>query len=102
MNGKAYPTRRAALRVRLIDGEMVVLDRDTQRVHQLNQTARYIWDRCDGRHTVTEIAERLAEAFDVSRRAAETDVAAAVRQLERVGLLELRGGLPASWESSDC
>jgi len=82
-----YPRRRAGVRARAIDAEMVMLDRQRQLVHQLNETASYIWDRCDGEHTVTAIARELTRAFDVGLETAERDVAATVRQLEAVGLV---------------
>lgn len=83
-----FPKRRAGVRARVIDAEVVMLDGQRQLVHQLNETASYIWDRCDGEHTLTAIAGELAQAFDVCIETAERDVAATVRQLEAVGLVE--------------
>jgi hypothetical protein len=87
-----YPRRRSGVRVRAVDGEVLILDRQQQLVHQVNETARFIWDRCDGRHTMVHIADELAEAFDVDPVIAERDVAATVRQLGAVGLVETRTG----------
>jgi putative nucleotidyltransferase-like protein/coenzyme PQQ synthesis protein D (PqqD) len=87
-----YPKRRSGLRVRAVDGDMVILDRQRQLVHQINQTARFIWDRCDGQHTTLHIARELAQAFDVDPLSAQKDVATAVRRLESVGLVETRRG----------
>jgi hypothetical protein len=83
-----HPKRRSGLRARAVDGEIVILDRHRHLVHQVNQTARFIWERCDGRHTVAHIARELARDFDVDVVAAERDVAAAVRQLEAAGLVD--------------
>jgi hypothetical protein len=82
-----YPARRSGLVSRVVDGELVVLDRSRQMIHQLNETASYIWDRCDGRHSVTDIAHGLGRSYNVDRPTAEKDVASAVRQLEIVGLV---------------
>jgi hypothetical protein len=94
-----YPLRRADVNVRVVDGETVVLDRRLRQVHQLNVTASHVWERCDGRHAVTDIAEDLVEAFDVDAETAERDAAATVEQLARVGLLQQHltsaGALPA-------
>jgi hypothetical protein len=57
--GAHRPKRRADLRVRLIEGEAVVLDRRAGLIHQLNHTASYIWDRCHGEFTAAEIADQL-------------------------------------------
>jgi hypothetical protein len=84
-----HPRRRADLRHRLVEGEMVVLDRERQVVHQLNQTAHYIWERCDGAHSPLEIAAELAHAFDVDAARAVRDVRTALRQLETAGLVSI-------------
>jgi len=83
-----YPKRRSDVIVREVDHETVVLDRKGELVHQLNQTAGYIWDRCDGESTVTDIANQLAEAFDVDPDTARKDGAAIVSQLGQLNLLE--------------
>jgi hypothetical protein len=80
--------RRRNVNVRVLDGETVVLDRRRRRIHQLNVTASHVWARCDGRHSVREIAEDLAGAFEVDRPIAERDTAALLEQLARAGLLE--------------
>ena len=84
----ACPTRRLDFNARLIDGEAVVLDRQAGLVHQLNVTARYVWERCDGHTTVTAIAQQLADAFDIDRTVATHDVQVLVRQLQDLQLLE--------------
>jgi Coenzyme PQQ synthesis protein D (PqqD) len=71
---------------------MVVLDREGELVHQLNRTASFIWDRCDGRRSIRQIGADLAAAFDVDLGTATEDVAATVSQLESLGLVTC--GLP--------
>jgi PqqD family protein of HPr-rel-A system len=73
---------------RLVEGETVVLDRASDLVHQLNQTASFIWARCDGHSTARDIADQLTDAFDVDRETAETAVMATLKQLETLGLLD--------------
>jgi hypothetical protein len=92
-----FPNRRSGLDARSLTGETVVLDRRLRRIHQLNQTASFIWERCDGRHAVGEIAAQMARDFDVDLETARRDAAAAVARLAEAGLLEpapVRGGPP--------
>ena len=74
--------------MRSVEGDVVVLDRRTEKIHQFNSTAAFIWERCDGRHSVIEIAERVAECFKADLGAVSGDVAGAVQKLEGLGLLE--------------
>ena len=83
-----YPRRRSDVRVRVIEGETVVLDRQGGLIHQLNRTASYIWERCDGQFTLADIAHQLAEGFEVETTTAVADVAAIVEQLRQLNLLE--------------
>lgn len=81
------PNRRLDVQARVVDGETLILDRAGGVIHQLNRTASYIWDRCDGQSTLAEIAHQLAEAFDVTVQTAAADVATTVEQLYRSNLL---------------
>lgn len=81
------PTRRAGLVSRVVDGEVVILDREAGNIHRLNATASFIWDQCDGKTTPTEIAERLAASFDGAPGQLLGVVVEAIADLERLGLL---------------
>jgi Coenzyme PQQ synthesis protein D (PqqD) len=85
-----HPKRRSDLSARQVDDEMVVLDRRTERIHQLNTTASFVWDRCDGACSMDEIAGGIMETFDVDALTAAQDVAEIVRQFADLGLLEGR------------
>jgi PqqD family protein of HPr-rel-A system len=81
------PNRRTEFEERVVEGEMVVMDKESEQIHQLNQTASFIWQRCDGEHDRQQIAEELAEAFDVDAETAQQDVADTLEKLEEIGLL---------------
>ena len=82
-----YPKQRSDVRVRLVEGEMVVFDRRCGLIHQLNPTAGYIWERCDGTATIADIAQHLAEAFGVDPQTAAADVVALIAQLHTLEFL---------------
>jgi hypothetical protein len=73
--------------VRVVDDEVIVLDRSANQVHQLNVTAAFIWRRCDGNHTAGRIADEVASAFGVDGDTARDAVGAALRQFGQLGLL---------------
>jgi hypothetical protein len=74
--------------MRVVEGETIIFDRDGGVIHQLNRTASYIWERCDGQSTLADMAQQLAEAFDVEPTIAATDVVAIVKRLQQLHLLE--------------
>lgn len=72
-----------------IDGEVVIVDLRSGRVHHLNATASYIWQACAEGAGESDIATRLAEACDPPPPAADVarDVRDALAKFERLGLL---------------
>ena len=60
------PLRRSDLTVHELDGEALLFDAVSGDTHRLNGTALFIWRECDGRQDAHQVAERLAEVYDVS------------------------------------
>jgi PqqD family protein of HPr-rel-A system len=103
------PKRRADLSFRDVDGETVVLDRRLGKVHQLNRTASYVWQHCDGRTEVRQIVASLARSYGVEPGDVAADVAAVMAQFAELGLIETQAagasgrsepGIPGSEGSS--
>ena len=79
---------RTDLAVENADGELIVLDKDGAKVHQLNQTAALIWQGLSDGLGTDEIAVKLTCAFEVDQERAICDIETAVAQFEELGLLE--------------
>ena len=88
----SYPKKRNDVNARSVDLEIVVLDRHNGSIHQLNQTASFVWEQCDGESSLEEIAARMAEAFEVDFSTAMSDVRNMIQQLHDIGLLKVRNG----------
>jgi len=86
--GEFCPKRRADVSVRVVEDETVVFDRKHGLIHQFNDTAGYIWDRCDGKSTIRDITSSLSETFGVEPETAGKDSAAIVSQFQQLKLLE--------------
>jgi hypothetical protein len=82
------PRRRSDVNARLLEGEMVVLDRKADLVHHLNQTASFIWQRCDGHSTRQDIADQLVETFEIDPDTARASVTVTLQQFDELGLLD--------------
>jgi methyltransferase-like protein len=82
------PQRRSDLEVREADDELLVLDRRQEKIHKFNHSAAFMLDCCDGQHTVEQIIDRVAERYGAPVQTVRQDVANAVREFDRLGLLE--------------
>lgn len=82
-----YYTQRVDVTVREIDGEIVVLDERTGYIHQLNPTASFIWRLSNGENSSHEIAEMMAQSFDVDEAVAAKDTDDTIEKLCNLELL---------------
>jgi hypothetical protein len=78
--------REAGLVVRELEGELLVYDLESHRAHRLNRSAAVVFQGCDGRTSVRELAARLQRAL--GRPTDERWVRLALGRLARAGLLE--------------
>lgn len=81
------PRRRAHVSTAELDGEAVLYNEDTGRIHSLDRIATLVWACFDGAASVRAIAHELAGAFEVDLVVVETDVLTLVRRLGAEGLV---------------
>lgn len=48
-----------------VGGELIVYDRENDRVHCLNSTAAFVWTHCDGRTSVATMARLLEDEIKI-------------------------------------
>src|SRR5436190_9238790 len=58
--------RSKGLLVETLPDEVLVYDLDRKKAHCLNQTAALIWQHCDGKRNVSEIARALSTQLNTS------------------------------------
>src|SRR5205807_1280770 len=84
--------RQRELIVKRVEGELLVYDTERHRAHSLAPLLAALWKRCDGKTTVTALAQALAAELD-----GDVDVALVWVALERLGEAHLlREPLPAA------
>jgi hypothetical protein len=66
-----------------------IISPDRSVAHELNPTARAVWELCDGTTTVDELVDAICEVFSVEREVAMADVTAIVDDLVAAGLVGL-------------
>ncbi|UCG15568.1 MAG: HPr-rel-A system PqqD family peptide chaperone [Phycisphaerales bacterium] len=84
--GERTPTRSKNLIVHELDDEALIYDPETGDTHRLNQTALFIWRRCDGLTDPAQIGEALAETYDVSAADAMNQVRRMIAEFDQLGL----------------
>jgi len=67
--------------------EYLFYDRENDRVHVLNTTAREIFLLCNGERTEDAIASALAETYDLEPATAGTDTRQTLKRLYELGVL---------------
>lgn len=85
------PRAREDVRVESVGQELVILDRENEKVHRLNRTASFVWRCCDGTRVVSAIAGELARAFEVEPERAGSDTARLLEELLELGLFDKDG-----------
>ena len=86
--------RKQGLVIQELPDEVLVYDLDRDRAHCLNNTAAFVWQRCDGKNTTAQIARTLGQQFDCA--VDEKIVWLALDQLGRNHLLDLQPPPPPS------
>jgi PqqD family protein of HPr-rel-A system len=80
------PTRHGKLTGRTRDG-WAVYHPETDEVHMLNESAKAIWELCDGSTTTSEMASAISEVTGIGLDQAVADVDEAVTSLAALGLV---------------
>src|SRR5690349_20481711 len=81
------PQLDAAVRVADVDGDAVLYNLADGTLHYLNRSAAVVLDLCDGQSTIREMAEAIADVYEMPLDEIEPQVRAAVRDLRRRQLL---------------
>jgi hypothetical protein len=75
------------LAVRELDDGILLLDMAADKIHQLNETAAFIWKQCDGVSLAEGIASSLAREFGVEEGVAQRDVERTLSKLRTLNLV---------------
>jgi len=84
--------RRAGLVVQELSGEVLVYDRERNKAHCLNSTAARVWEYCDGKRSVAQIARAIEG--EINAPVDEDVIWLGVEQLNKIHLLQEHAKLP--------
>jgi hypothetical protein len=87
MNNSQFPVaRKTGLVVQEVPDEVLVYDLEQNKAHCLNQTAAIVWRSCDGKNSVSDIADLVAT--EMGSAVNDDLVWLAIDQLTETGLLD--------------
>jgi hypothetical protein len=92
----SYLPRRIAVEEFVRAGECLLYNPSRDEASALNRTATEVWSLCDGRLTLTGIAQVLGERYGVNDALLLDDVTRALVALRARGLIEFLPGPPRS------
>lgn len=72
---------------REVDGAVVIISPEDSVLHELNETASFIWKLATGERSAEEIARHLSQEFDVDRQTALADTCELMDHLRQKNLL---------------
>ncbi len=70
--------------------EAIVYNYSRGEVHRINATALEVLKLCDGKHTIDEIAEKLADIYDVNLDVLKEDVAEIIKKFAELRIVKER------------
>src|SRR5882724_6705027 len=91
MNKQQIPVaRKNGIVVRKVKDEVLIYDSEQHQAHCLNSAAAFVWEHCDGKLTVNDLAKIIQSNNPfLSDKEAEAVVWFALDQLEKTQLLQL-------------
>lgn len=75
---------------RTIEGKEVVIVPLTRKLQMLNEVGTRIWNLCNGRRTIGEIADIIVNEYDVDRKTALNDLKEFVRRMHKEKMVQLK------------
>ena len=72
-----------------VDGELLILNREQEQIHQLNPVASFIWNKLDGQITLEQLVMAIANKYDVKQEVAKHDLESLLSELSDLNLIEV-------------
>lgn len=87
LTGSRRPRQSGAVRPMRRNGTLLLFDDEGMPLGELNESAAALWELCDGDTTADEMVDAVCMACPVVRDDAKLDVARALDELSRAGLI---------------
>ncbi|MFC1570505.1 PqqD family protein [Candidatus Omnitrophota bacterium] len=82
-----FPFKNPDIVARNDQKEALLFDPSSGNMLCINKTGTFIWELCDGTHTVEDIVEGITKKQEVDSKRAEEDCSAYLTELEKAGFI---------------
>lgn len=79
---------RKGLATEQVEDDLLVLDQENEKIHQLNATARVVWECIQEGYETEQIIDEITQSFEVSKETAGSDVQAILQNFLDLNLVE--------------
>jgi hypothetical protein len=87
MNGECY-SRNARLTLKQIDNEYFLCGENGAGIFMLNQTAKSVWNLCDGDHDIFSISDELSSIYGVNKSYIAPKVEKIIEEFRNLGIID--------------
>jgi PqqD family protein of HPr-rel-A system len=82
------PVRRDDIMQRQVGQEHMLYDSSGGAVHVLNESAKFVWEHCDGSQSADEIAAAAVEEYGITEEQARSDIEQCLDTFRELSLLK--------------
>jgi hypothetical protein len=81
------PIKLSEIKERNVGNEIMLYDLTGKTIHVLNDTASFIWNFCDGNHTVSDMAKNASELFNIPVEQAIPDIEECLENFKKLNII---------------
>ena len=79
---------RTDLAIESVEGNLLILDKRHEKIHELNATASAVWQGIQEDRETDSIVDAIVENFDITHEIARSDVSRTMDEFHKLNLLE--------------
>jgi len=87
INTLFIPCLRDGLVFQEVESESLILDKDKELIHQLNESAAYIFTCCNGENNIQSIIDLVMENYAIDKETASNDVFHVISNFIKLNLI---------------
>ena len=85
-----YPARTESTAHRVVGDEALIVNFQDSFFYNLSPVGTFIWERCDGQHSLAQIVEEIVNEYEIEAEEATRDCEHFLQELVQEGILVWR------------